>query len=81
MWILESIVAGIGTKVVEYLKDRGALIQFEKMQAEILEGWMFKIQIAIREEHQRHNVPHKVHKAVIERINAVVDKEFDTGKL
>lgn len=79
--IVGMIAKGIGDQVVTYLKDRRAEVLFEDMQGEVLEGWMYKIKVAIRDEHRRHNVPHETHTKVMDAVEAVIQKEVDTSKL
>ena len=83
--IISSIAAvvakTIGTQVIDYLKTHQEEVQFEKMQGEILEGWVFKIRIAVRDEHRRQGVSLETHKAVMAKIEEVVRDEFDTTKL
>lgn len=79
--ILNTIGASIGAQVVTYLKDYQEASQFERLQGEVLEGWVYKLSIAIRDEHRRNNVPHEVHKKVMEKFNEVVAQEFDSTKL
>lgn len=83
--IISSIVAGIGDsiggKVIEYLKSHQEQVQFEQMQSEILEGWVYKIRIAIRDAHQKAGVSLEVHQEVMKVVEEVVAREFDTKKL
>lgn len=79
--IIASIGASIGSQVVNYLKTHKEEVQFEKMQGEILEGWVYKITVAIRDEHRRNDVPLTVHNAVMDKVMEVVKNEFDSTKL
>lgn len=83
--ILSSIVNGvanaIGGQVIGYLKEHAEAQQLERMQGEILEGWLYKIQVAIRDEHRRNNVPIEVHQAVMKKMEEVIKDEVDTTKI
>ena len=83
--IISSIAAvvakTIGTQVIDYLKTHQEEVQFEKMQGEILEGWVYKIRIAIRDEHRRQGVDIETHRAVMTKVEEVVRDEFDSTKL
>ena len=79
--IVSMLAGSIGSQVLVYLKDNKALAQFERMQAEILEGWAFKIQIAIREEHRRLGISHEDHVKVMEQVQKIIKEEFDTRDL
>lgn len=77
----KAIGGVVAESVLDYLKTRKADQLQEAMQGEILEGWLYKLQIAIREEHRRLGVTREVHEAVIKRFWEVADKEFDTKKM
>lgn len=83
--ILSSLIAGvsnaIGGQVIAYLKTHQEKVQFEKMQGEILEGWVYKIRIAVRDAHQRAGVDVATHREVMKAVEEVVEREFDSTKL
>jgi len=79
--MMTALGSAIGGQVIDYLKTHQEQVQFEKMQGEILEGWVFKIRIAVRDEHRRQGVSLETHKAVMAKIEEVVRDEFDTTKL
>lgn len=77
-----SIVTGpIVDGVLKGLKEMRALKQFEAMQGEILEGWIYKIKIAVERELKAHRANHETYEAVMKAIDKVVEEEFDTRKL
>lgn len=80
--LITSAIGGVVARsVLDYLAKHKADVLMENMQGEILEGWVYKLKIAIQEEHIRYGVSHQVHEHVIKRIDDVVEKEFDTRKL
>ena len=64
-FLIKVFAESIGMQVLDYLQKHRALQQFERMQGEILEGWLYKLKIGIQEVHQRNNVNHSIHKEVI----------------
>jgi len=79
--IMASLGAAIGGQVIKYMKEHRKEQQLEIMQGEILEGWVYKIQIAVRDEHRKGGVPLETHKKVMDKIAEVVREEFDTTKI
>jgi len=75
--IVSDVVAG----VTGYLKERNELKQFEDMQAEVLEGWIFKIAIAVERELHAAGISKEVYENIMNAIKQVVEKEVDTRKL
>jgi hypothetical protein len=81
MSILGIIINPIINGVLKGLAEMRALKQFEEMQAEILEGWAFKIKIAVERAAKKHNVPYEAYEEIINSINEVVEEEFDTRRI
>jgi hypothetical protein len=79
--IMAAVGSAIGGEVIKYLKEHAEKQQLERMQGEILEGWLYKIQVAIRDEHRRNNVPLEVHQKVMTKVEEVAREEFDTTKI
>lgn len=71
--IIDGVMAG--------LKEMRALKQFEDMQGEILEGWVFKIKVAVERSLREADIRHDVYVKVMESIDKIVKEEFDTRKL
>jgi hypothetical protein len=51
------------------------------MQAEVLDGWVFKIKVAIERELHKANVDHSVYVNVMAAVNKIVKEEFETDKI
>lgn len=79
--IIAGLGAAIGKQVLAHLEDRRDRVQFELMQGEVLEGWLYKIRVAVRDELRRSDVPHYVYERVMERMDEVIEKEIDTRKI
>ena len=82
MNFLINLIAGpIIDGVLKGLKEMRAAQQFEDMQGEILEGWMFHVKTEVERVLKANNVPFEVYEQVMNAINTVVDLQFDTKKL
>ena len=82
MNILINMIAGpIIDGVMKGIQNMNALKQFERMQGEVLEGWIFRVQIAVERELKKANVSHEVYIKVAAAIDKFVTEEFDTTKL
>jgi hypothetical protein len=75
--LINPIVKG----VVSGIKELNEQKQYERMQAEILDGWIFKVKVAVERELHKHNADHKVYVDVVKAINKVVKEEFQTDKI
>lgn len=81
MNILSVLVDPIIKGVVSGMKELQEQKQYERMQAEILDGWVFKIKVAIERELHKANVDHKVYVDVMAAVNKIVKEEFETDKI
>lgn len=81
MSILGIIIGPIVSGVLEGLQEIRAIKQFETMQAEILEGWIFKIKVEIEREARKHDLPFEAYSAIMAGIDKIVKEEFDTRQL
>lgn len=81
MNILDVLTGPIIKGVLEGVKDMQAQQQYERMQAEILDGWVFKLKVAIERELHKANVPHQVYVDVMAAVNKIVKEEFETDKI
>ena len=80
--IITNAIGGVVAKsVLDYIKQHKEEVLMENMQAEILEGWIFKLSVAIEKEHVRQGVSHEAHVAVMAKFHEVVKQEFDTRRL
>lgn len=79
--IVAAIASSIGGQVVKYLQEHRKEQLIENMQGEILEGWAYKIEVAVRDELRRNQVPYEVYESVTKEIRKVVSDEFDSTKL
>ena len=79
--ILATVGAAVGGQVIKYLQEQHKLSQFERMQSEVLEGWVYKLEIAVREGHMRNNVSPEIHKEVMKGFHRVVKKEIDSRNI
>lgn len=73
----DSIVNGVISGVKEYNNAR----QIDRMQAEILDGWLFKIKVAVERKLKEGEVDYETFKSVMDAIDAVVIAEFDVGDI
>ena len=83
MWqaLLKPIVGSVVDGVVTGIKEAADRRQIDRMQAEVLEGWLFKLKIAVERELREKDISHEVYKEVMAAIDAVVIAEFDVDKL
>lgn len=81
MSIIGFLVGPIINGVLKGMAEMQKAQLHEDMQAEILEGWIFKIKIAVERELKASEVTHEVYLRIMEGIDKVVEEEFDTKRI
>lgn len=79
--LLSFLTGPIIDGVLKGIAEMRAIKQFEAMQAEVLEGWVFKMKVRIERALKKHDVKYEVYRSVMDSIDDVVKEEFDTRRI